>query len=312
MSDMPADFWNNLIAEGVTLGDMVRLQAEMVMAQILAVAAYCKEHGLALSREDNSRIDRAITEIIRSPKYGNSRSRFNSAILKYHIDADIYREILRLEALLGVFNTHVFDAETGTRPVTAEMVDQIYQAVCAQFKHLMLLNVPGTRDVDGNPIQFTEEEHAQRRAKIEDWYGRIKDGEDIEDFYGESDDDTIAHLPYGYTISSDTGFVSELFVDALFEMEIGEVRIIESDLGLHIIKRYELVPAFQALDLNESQQRGASVSWAETIDRMIRRTIMNREIEPFIEALEINREETDLFTVASSVVMFDNMYLGVF
>ncbi|MBQ8848972.1 MAG: hypothetical protein IJ011_01410 [Clostridia bacterium] len=46
--------------------------------------------------------------------------------------------------------------------------------------------------------------------------------------------------PNGYYMTEDTNYDSPEVVEALFEMEIGEVRMITSDYGVHIIMKYEL------------------------------------------------------------------------
>ena len=52
-----------------------------------------------------------------------------------------------------------------------------------------------------------------------------------------SEDETY---PNGYYMTRDTNYDSPEVVEALFEMEIGEVRMISSDYGIHIIMKYEL------------------------------------------------------------------------
>ena len=52
-----------------------------------------------------------------------------------------------------------------------------------------------------------------------------------------SDDESY---PNGYYMTRETNYDSPEVVEALFEMEIGEVRMIQSDYGIHIIMKYEL------------------------------------------------------------------------
>ena len=48
-----------------------------------------------------------------------------------------------------------------------------------------------------------------------------------------------AEYPSGVYVSKDSGYESEV-IDAVFDMEIGEVRMVTTDLGVHIIMKYEL------------------------------------------------------------------------
>jgi hypothetical protein len=320
MPDMP-EFWSQELAEGVTFGDLTKFQAESYMMRLLAMASYCKEHNLELPRATRDRIDDRIKEITRSRHYGNSKARFNANLIRFGINDSIYREIQRLEALAGVLNVHLFDSETGIRVITDEIIDQVYQEACIRFKHLFLPNIPTNdrgaqaMDVDGELIYYTAEELDNIKAKVDDWYYRIiTDGEDIEKFYPESADTFMIQMPpgqSGYTVS-DTSVVPPIpgLVEAAFELEIGETRRIETEAGFHVIKRYELLPAQISLDLDETMNNGGNpVSWAQTIDRLARTRTVEVILRPFMEKIEINTEETDLFRVPLVDVMFDCMYL---
>lgn len=46
--------------------------------------------------------------------------------------------------------------------------------------------------------------------------------------------------PNGYYITRDVGDTAKEVVDAVFDMEVGEVRLVASDYGVHIVMRYEL------------------------------------------------------------------------
>jgi len=306
LGDMP-EFWSTQIAEGVTWGDYAKYQAENQMAQFLAVAAYCKENAISLSKDEINNVDIFIKELTKA-NYGNSKSAFNSALLKFNINDSIYREIKRLEALLGPFSKYIYGEGTGVQ-ITDEMINSVYQELCVRFKHIVLFKEPGTRDVDNNPEKYSNEELEDRKSRVDGIYERIINGEDFEEFLSESEDPYSVSIPDGYTFSEDSTFIDEVIEAAFDDMKIGEVRKIESDTGFHIIKKYELLLPAQSLDLNESQTRGTTTSWTQTITRIAQSSIMRKVLEPYLAKIEIKSEETELFSAATSAVMLDCMSL---
>jgi len=303
MSDWP-DFWANPhpYAPELTYGDVAKLQAEESLKSLLAVAAYCKENDLKLSKEELNDIDVAVKALIASDKYKNSKAAFNSVLIRFDIDDSIYKEIKKYESLTGVFGKDLFDSVNGKRKITEDMINQIYQETCARVKHILILYSPGTRDAEGNPEQFSEEELAERKAKVDELYERITAGEDFDSLLEESEDPGTLAYPDGYTISETTNFVPE-FVDAAFDMKIGEVRKVESDYGMHIMKRYSLLDAAQSMDIDTRN------SWRSVVNTRIQRYIMDDVLQPYIDKIEVNTDETNLFTIESSAVMFDCLEL---
>jgi len=301
LTDIP-ELWEQEYFEGFTYGDLVKMQAEDTVKQLIAVAAYCKENNLSLSKEQINNIDIAIKDIL-NDYYGNSKNRLNSVLIRFNIDDNIFKEIKQFETLSGVFGKDLFDSDTGKRKITDEITDSVYQQTCARIKHILILYTPMTRDAENNPEEFSPEELAERKAKVEDLYERIMAGEDFESLLAESEDPGTLEYPDGYTISEDTSFVPE-FIEAAFDMKIDEVRKVESDYGMHIMKRYALLPPEQAVDMID-----AGDVWKNIINKQIQTYLMGEELKPYIEKIEIHTDETKLFDIATSSVMFDCLEL---
>ncbi|MCL2099121.1 MAG: hypothetical protein FWH24_01620 [Oscillospiraceae bacterium] len=295
MQDRP-EFW-----EDDELAAEIKEQAEYTMKQLLAVVAYCKEHDLTLSAEQRDRIDEYIRLVI-NEVFGRSKTGFNNTLARFLINEDIFREIRRYEALLGLVNTHIFDQETGRRPVPYEDILLIYETGFVRFKHIVIMTQSSELGVDGEPIEFTDEELADIRAGARDIYAELtEDGNGGEELFlrlmAEYSADNIPED--GYTISEASGLHEELTL-ALFEMETGEVRFVEMDGSIHIMKRYELLPPEQTPDLTSP---GSSV--AQTLTRSFQALILIDELAPYIENIIINTEETEKFSIKTSDTMFD-------
>ena len=298
MSDLP-EYWATTYIEGITYGDMTKIQAEESLKNLLAVVAYCKENDLKLSKDEINTVDVAVKDLIKD-YYGNSKKALNSVLIRFDIDDEIYKEILKYETLVNdVFGKYLFDPDTGKRKIPAGTADQIYQEQCVRVKHILIPYSPGTYDVNGDPEVYTEEEFAEVQARIDDLYDRIINGEDFDGLLEESADG----MPFdGYTISEDTGFVQE-FKDVAFSLEIGGVGKAESQFGMHIIKRYELLPADQATDID------TGYTWAYSLNMQMRSYITGDELKPYLDKIEVKKSETDLFSTSTSSVMLDCLEL---
>ncbi|MCL2095364.1 MAG: peptidyl-prolyl cis-trans isomerase [Oscillospiraceae bacterium] len=292
--DIP-DYWASPANEFQTIGEAVKEQAETTVKHFLAIAAYCKEHKLDISRETRNDIDESIRNLINSEKYRRSKAALNAVLIRFNIDDSILKEIRRLEALTGVFSRHAFDPENGGREISGAMIEAAYSEMCSRVKHILIKTSPGTRDAEGNDIEYTAEEMAEVLAKIEDIYERASGGEDFDGMLSESADRMTAE---GYTVREDTPFVPE-FLHAAFDMEIGEVRKVETSHGIHIMKRFELLPPEEAVNLNTGE------SWYSAISKDLMSYLTADILAPYIREIETNRAETDLFDIVSSEIMFD-------
>lgn len=284
-------------AANVTWAEYVKEQADTSVKYLLAIVAYCKENGIALTKEDKDSIGKDINNLTEK-KYNRSKSELNAALIRFSVDDKILKEILEYEIISDMFSNHLFNSSTGIKKVTDEMIDALYQEGCVRVKHIFLKSAPGTKDEENNPIQYSSEELAERYAKIDDWYDRITGGEDLESFLPESEDTTMP-ADAGYTISAESGFFPEC-IEAAFEMKTGEVRKIKSEYGMHILKKYDLLPAGQAV-----YNSGTGASWKAYLNSEWQNYIKIDLLKDYIDKIEINADETSLFNIASSAVMFD-------
>lgn len=101
----------------------------------------------------------------------------------------------------------------------------------------------GTRrnktDTDGSYI-IAELEGAELQAVLaqaSETYAKMKK-DDYETF--EKNMNSEESYPNGYYITKETDYDSPEVVEAIFEMEVGEVRAVKSQYGVHVIMKYEL------------------------------------------------------------------------
>lgn len=95
---------------------------------------------------------------------------------------------------------------------------------------------------------LSDEEKAVKDTNIAAVRAGLEDGVSFEELWDLYSEDKL--YDDGYYLTKDSTFIAEV-VDAAFEMEVGEVRILETDYGFHVIKRYEIEGAPWDDDANE-------------------------------------------------------------
>ena len=102
----------------------------------------------------------------------------------------------------------------------------------------------------------------------------VKDGEySLFDSYVEeyNEDIGMEMYPGGYYLTATSNYDSVEVRDALFEMEDGEIRRIESDYGIHIVMKYELDKGAYADTANKDFFRNESgtLTFLETLKNQL-------------------------------------------
>ncbi|MGM9682791.1 MAG: peptidyl-prolyl cis-trans isomerase [Eubacteriales bacterium] len=122
-----------------------------------------------------------------------------------------------------------YDKENGTR---AFVYDENGYVLTREFTREELINA-------SDRAQLVLEEAREGESKIFD--SLVKE---------YSEDEGSTKYANGYYVTKDSQYDSPEVIEALFEMEPGEVRRVDSDYGIHIVMRYELEAGGYALDDN--------------------------------------------------------------
>ena len=89
--------------------------------------------------------------------------------------------------------------------------------------------------------QYNDEEKAAVKAVADEVYGLASSGEDFDELvelYGE--DPGMNEYTNGYYLTTDSEYEVKAVLEALPEMKDGEIRLIQSDYGYHVVKREAL------------------------------------------------------------------------
>jgi hypothetical protein len=236
--DIP-ELWTTEIGEGATFDDFCYAQCQMNICSMLFFADYAKNHGGELSKDEEKAIDDKLGEIVATL---GSKKAVNKYLENYGINYELYREYLELYELYSN-GVELAYAEGGDMQITREEELEYYNNNFITVKHVAIgTDIAGT-DQEGNYIYFTDDEKKVKQEKIEEIRQRIRDGEDFDVLYSESEDSQAELYPDGYTITE--GVLSEEmdgYEKIAVSLEIGDVGEWEKEgFGHYFIKRVELL-----------------------------------------------------------------------
>ncbi len=247
---------------------------------LAAIAAF-EELGLELPKSYIDEIDAELNEMVINEANG-SKSAFNALLSHYGANYDILREAYIIDAKIAYLREELF-GKNGSK-VGANLIDDYYKENYARFKQVYLCTYEEIyeKDANGKPIGEPKIRHykdSDPEMKIVESDAKVILGEaksgDFDGFdelvkkYSEGSDD----YPNGYYVSKYTAYDAIEVIDEVLEMQIGEVRRVRSDYGIHIVMRYELEDGAYTLEENDdlfiSTKTGTYIFMSDLMDKLL-------------------------------------------
>lgn len=183
------------------------------------------------------------------------RKALNEALAPIGLNADSLREMyLADEKIAYVYDYLYGDTSVGTsgaEPITTEQYNAFYEENYVCVRHIYIRTADkNIVDEEGNAVidedgyvitaELTEEEAAVKLALCDELMERLNAGEDFLTLETEYSEDAGRYtLTEGYVLSRTTALPDE-FINAAFDMEIGEIRRVDASYATHIMFRCEL------------------------------------------------------------------------
>ncbi len=227
--------WSTVLDEenGKTFKDMFDDNVyDSVVQMVKAVEAYKQSHPDA-----EKDVEEAVNEQIAAASEQNGGDENLEKILaNFYVDTSIVKKIFTYEEITNRFFDSLF-VEGSELEVTDKEAKDYFYGNYTHVKHVFF-DLNYSFDESGNYYQISEEESEEKRLLAADVYDKIKSGKlDYDKAIDKYSDDTEEYKD-GF-VFSDGSQVKE-FNDAAFDMEIGEIRLVETSYGLHIMKRLAL------------------------------------------------------------------------
>ena len=248
------DFWAAENVQGGTNEEYLTEQTHQRIKYYLVGQALFEKYKLSLTSDEKDAIKTDIDEQI---EYYGSRSSFNSFLEEtYGIDVNILKSIYTWEAKYNKVYSYLFDAENGIMTANDAELEEYYYENYVRVKYVMFFKkVKYDYDEDGKKktdingryvfIDLTEKEQADVVAKVNKVYEDVSGGGDIDEYVKNLMPEfgyDVASYPNGFYVTADEySLHTATLTNAAFDMEVGEVRLAESEDTFFVIKKYDLI-----------------------------------------------------------------------
>lgn len=209
-------------------------------------------YKLTLPSSVVSAVDETVNAEIEN---AGGRKALNEALAPIGLNADSLREMYMADEKIS----HVYDylygdttmGTSGAEPISTERYNAFYEENYVCVRHIYIRTADkNIVDEEGNAVidesgnvvtaELTAEEAAEKLALCDDLMARLNAGEDFLTLEAEYSEDAGRHtLTEGYILSRTTALPDE-FINAAFDMEIGELRRVDASYATHLMLRCEL------------------------------------------------------------------------
>lgn len=227
------ELWDEYIDSSYTSTVQEYLDS-MVQSHLISSALYSihfDELGLTLDEETEKEIQGIMDSLV---SQAGGKEKLEEHLKEQGFTYETYKDQYYNEAKKTAIILYYFGKDSTENPISREELILYYREYYTKVKHIFF----STKDKDSNDLSNPKK--AEIGQKAQQVYDRIMNGEDYDalmEEYGE--DPGMAANPNGYIFSTDDTSYTQLFHDTAFDMEAGEVRLIQTNLGYHIMKKYD-------------------------------------------------------------------------
>ena len=227
-----SDLWTKPISTtDTTLAkDYVDAMVQSYFIEYTLYSIHFDELGLKIDQSTEDKIQKSLKELV--AQYG-SIEEINKTLEPQGFSYEQYKEQFYNEAKKNEVILHYFGSQSKINPTSYEDLELYYNEYYTKVKHIFF----STKDSSQNDYSNSKKEEIGKKAKSV--YDRIMAGEDYDKLLEEfNEDPKMALSPNGYIFSTEDTSYTKAFHNAAFDMKFGEVRLVQSKDGFHIMKRY--------------------------------------------------------------------------
>lgn len=240
------------------------IQSYLISYNLYAI--HFDELGLSLDEQTEAKIKETLDNYIK--QYG-TKEKLDEALKSQGFTYETFEAQYYNEAKRDAVIMYYFGPDSKESPVSRESMLEYYSEYYTKVKHVFL----STKDKEDNDLSKSEKEKVGEKAK--EIYDKAIGGADFDsliDEYGE--DPGMATNPNGYIFSTEDSSYNKMFYNAAFEMKPDEIRLIQTNLGYHIMKKYafteeELFSDGNEVDLIENMMSEESADLLDSLKERI-------------------------------------------
>ncbi len=212
------------------------------------------QFGLSLPASTVEEVDAYIADLCENYASG-SKSEFNALLSNYGVSMKILRELYLIDEKVDYLQEYLFGTG-GTLGVTKIDKENYYQQNYVRMRQIcFFINECPEYDEKGNPVldkdgytkyrDMTAAETQEARARAADALKSINSGADFLDVSKEYDENPTDDIyAGGIYMSKDSAMGTDAALEKIYNelqaMEVGQIKLIETENNLHIVEKLEL------------------------------------------------------------------------
>lgn len=224
--------WSEADDDGETLGAQLQNSVIGTLVNTLLWRDQFHKLGLSFSDAQQKEMDDSIAAAIKA--YG-SKEEFEKTIAAYGLTYDEYLQMVYYDAQM-IFNTvDYYFGEKGQTPTSEKEIKEYFLEEYVRVKHVLI----STLGSDGVEFTGSDMKKAQETANKVLSLAKAQKTDEFDKLIKEyNEDEGVSGYPDGYVFAQ--GEMVEEFEHAAYDMEVGEIRMVKSQYGYHIMKKYSL------------------------------------------------------------------------
>lgn len=292
-------FWETKLSDTVTAKDLfTNITDENIKKNLICMYLF-DEYSLTLPEESKKEIKDKVEQLVEDM---GGKKEFNSYAADFGVNAKQLEEIYLIEEKIEYLRDYLYGAN-GAEKVTIEQKNKYYEDNYSRIRHIFFStstqyvydeNGNYTYDADGNKVTVTptDEEINKKKVTATAVHARIEAGEDFEKMLEEyTEDEASKTYKNGYYLTSTADYIDEV-VEAAFDMEIGEVRLVNSKYGVHIVKRY-------ALD-DKGYENEENKDFFGDFDDLVISEVFQNKLAGYLNDVKVNVEEKEKYSIVTA------------
>ena len=226
--------WEMVVDDkGTTFADLFLTDVNDTVNQMLKAVYIYYENNDVVSKEITDEVDAQMNSAISS--CGNEEG-LNLVLSNFYFDKDHLKKVFEIEEITNQTYMGLF-GENGTNVIEDKEINKYFDDNYAKAQHVFFDLLYKT-DSSGEYVNLSEDEITQKTALSNEVWEKIQNKTLKYDDAIKQYSDDLEENDAGF-VFTDGDYVKE-FTSVVFEMEIGEIRKVQTEFGVHIIRKLAL------------------------------------------------------------------------
>lgn len=291
------DLWAYDAGNGKTIGQAVKDNYIENTKLFLVAQAELKKLGIKDSAANESSIEEMYQGQV---SVQGSVAKLNIYLANFGVDAAGMKEYHSMATKFYELIDHYY-GENGVEKFTEQQYLDNIKSTHTLVQHILYkFDEPKDESTDESSSEDKAKiAKAELKAQVDAKVKQIADGEKVyEDFKKENDDGGFEYL----VAFENSGFVPE-FEKAAKEMAIGEIRVVETEHGFHMMRKVELTTEKYTEIISDDYDNSNTAQAAFSARAMLEQDTLYEKLKDQISKVVVNEDEVAKYSIATAPII---------